>query len=87
MTKQTLDLLREYESRNVAYVDPDGSWPIVWDKVVFRGRPEDGAFVAFYLADGRVVGATLDNRFPHDSISPLSCLIVIASVRWSVAAS
>lgn len=27
-----LDLLRRYESRNVTYVDPDGLWPIVWQR-------------------------------------------------------
>jgi 3-phenylpropionate/trans-cinnamate dioxygenase ferredoxin reductase subunit len=27
-----------------------------WDEVVFRGDPEGGEFVAFWLADGRVVG-------------------------------
>lgn len=27
----------------------------VWDRVVFRGNPADGAFVAFWLRDGRVV--------------------------------
>jgi len=26
----TLDLLRAYESRNVTFIEPDGSWPIVW---------------------------------------------------------
>ena len=26
-----------------------------WDEVVFRGRPQDGEFVAFWLLDGRVV--------------------------------
>ncbi|MEY2428645.1 MAG: 4-aminobutyrate aminotransferase [Verrucomicrobiota bacterium] len=31
-TRQTLDLLRAYESRNVTFLDPDGSWPIVWDR-------------------------------------------------------
>lgn len=31
-TKQTLALLREYESRNVLFTEPDGSWPIVWQK-------------------------------------------------------
>ncbi len=30
--RQTLSLLRKYESRNVTYLDPDGSWPIVWDR-------------------------------------------------------
>jgi 4-aminobutyrate aminotransferase-like enzyme len=29
---QTLNLLREYESRNVTFIDSDGSWPIVWEK-------------------------------------------------------
>ena len=28
----TLEQLRRYESRNVTFVDPDGSWPIVWDR-------------------------------------------------------
>jgi 4-aminobutyrate aminotransferase-like enzyme len=30
--KQTLDLLRRYESRNVTFIEPDGSWPIVWKR-------------------------------------------------------
>ncbi len=31
-TKQTLDLLRAHESRNVVHIEPDGSWPIVWER-------------------------------------------------------
>jgi 4-aminobutyrate aminotransferase-like enzyme len=31
-TKQVLDLLRTYESRNVLFTEPDGSWPIVWER-------------------------------------------------------
>src|SRR5579871_6909801 len=31
-TKPILDLLRDYESRNVTFVDPDGSWPVVWER-------------------------------------------------------
>ena len=31
-TKQTLQLLRDYESRNVLFTEPDGSWPIVWER-------------------------------------------------------
>jgi 4-aminobutyrate aminotransferase-like enzyme len=27
-----LNLLRNYESRNVTFIDPDGSWPIVWER-------------------------------------------------------
>ncbi len=29
---QTLALLRDYESRNVTFLEPDGSWPIVWER-------------------------------------------------------
>lgn len=31
-------------------------WPVPFDDVVFRGDPGEGAFVAFYLAGGVVVG-------------------------------
>lgn len=31
-SQQILDRLRRYESRNVTFLDPDGSWPIVWEK-------------------------------------------------------
>src|ERR1051325_1052306 len=31
-SKQTLDQLRRYESRNITFIDPDGSWPIVWQR-------------------------------------------------------
>ena len=31
-TSQTLALLRAYESRNVTFIEPDGSWPIVWER-------------------------------------------------------
>ena len=30
-TKKVIDLLRDYESRNVMFFEPDGSWPVVWD--------------------------------------------------------
>jgi 3-phenylpropionate/trans-cinnamate dioxygenase ferredoxin reductase subunit len=30
-------------------------WPVPWEEVVFRGKPADGEFVAFYLGDGRVL--------------------------------
>src|SRR4051812_595429 len=29
-TRQTLALLRAYESPNVTFIAPDGSWPMVW---------------------------------------------------------
>jgi 4-aminobutyrate aminotransferase-like enzyme len=31
-TKKIIKLLREYESRNVMFFEPDGSWPIVWER-------------------------------------------------------
>ena len=31
-TKKVIQLLREYESRNVLFIEPDGSWPIVWER-------------------------------------------------------
>lgn len=31
-TRQTLELLAAYESRNVTFLEPDGSWPIVWER-------------------------------------------------------
>jgi 4-aminobutyrate aminotransferase-like enzyme len=30
--RQTLKLLRDHESRNILFVEPDGSWPIVWER-------------------------------------------------------
>ncbi|MEX2409084.1 MAG: oxidoreductase C-terminal domain-containing protein, partial [Rhodovibrionaceae bacterium] len=32
-----------------------------WDEEVLRGTPDDGAFAAFYLRDGRIVMAALAN--------------------------
>ena len=31
-TRQTLALLQRHESRNVTFIEPDGSWPIVWQR-------------------------------------------------------
>ncbi len=31
-TRQILDVLRDYESRNIVFMEPDGSWPIVWER-------------------------------------------------------
>jgi 4-aminobutyrate aminotransferase-like enzyme len=31
-TQETIQILREYESRNVMFAEPDGSWPIVWER-------------------------------------------------------
>ncbi len=31
-SKETLQLLRDYESRNILFIEPDGSWPIIWER-------------------------------------------------------
>jgi 4-aminobutyrate aminotransferase-like enzyme len=31
-SKHILDMLRAYESRNMLHIEPDGSWPIVWER-------------------------------------------------------
>jgi 4-aminobutyrate aminotransferase-like enzyme len=43
-TKTTLQTLRDFESRNVTFMAPDGSWPIVWERA-------KGTFV--WDADGK----------------------------------
>ena len=43
-TPRILQLLRAYESRNVTFIEPDGSWPIVWERA-------KGVYV--WDADGR----------------------------------
>lgn len=36
-------------------------WPVPWDQVVFRGNQSEGAFVAFYLSEGKLVGGATVN--------------------------
>src|SRR5207244_1721714 len=31
-SSRVLKLLRAYESRNITFIEPDGSWPIVWHR-------------------------------------------------------
>ena len=31
-TRQVLEILQRHESRNITFIDPDGSWPIVWER-------------------------------------------------------
>src|SRR5580704_3121145 len=31
-TQKTLHWLRDYESRNVTFIENDGSWPVVWER-------------------------------------------------------
>lgn len=53
-SRRVLDLLRRYESRNVTFIEPDGSWPIVWEKA--RGvrvrDPEGRTYVDLTAAFG-----------------------------------
>jgi 4-aminobutyrate aminotransferase-like enzyme len=41
--QEILQQLRDFESRNVTFIEPDGSWPVVWDRA-------EGVFV--WDADG-----------------------------------
>ncbi len=43
-TEHILGLLHAYESRNITFIDPDGSWPMVWERA--RG-------VSVWDAEGR----------------------------------
>ncbi len=36
-SKRVLDLLQACESRNMLWIEPDGSWPIVWDRAKGTG--------------------------------------------------
>lgn len=31
-TARILQMLRDYESRNVLFIEPDGSWPVIWNR-------------------------------------------------------
>jgi 3-phenylpropionate/trans-cinnamate dioxygenase ferredoxin reductase subunit len=44
-----------------------------WDRVVFRGNPDDGKFIAFWLAEGRVVAGMNANVW--DVTDPIQALI------------
>ena len=46
--------------------------PRTWDRVVFRGNPDDGKFIAFWLADGRVVAGMNANVW--DVTDPIQAL-------------
>ena len=40
---KTIETLHRYESRNVTFIDPDGSWPIVWERAKgMRGWDDAG---------------------------------------------
>jgi 4-aminobutyrate aminotransferase-like enzyme len=77
-TKTILQQLRDFESRNVTFIEPDGSWPIVWERAkdVFVWDADGkkyldltGAFgvAAAGHANPRVVkaGQTQLARLPH----------------------
>lgn len=43
-TRQILNLLRQYESQNITFMEPDGSWPVAWERATG---------VSVWDADGR----------------------------------
>jgi 3-phenylpropionate/trans-cinnamate dioxygenase ferredoxin reductase subunit len=47
-------------------------WQLPWDDVVFRGNPADGAFVAFYMSQGRLTaGANVNVSGVNDHVQRL----------------
>jgi len=47
-------------------------WPVPWSRVAFRSDPADGKYVAFYLADRRVVGgANVNVRGANEHVQAL----------------
>jgi 4-aminobutyrate aminotransferase-like enzyme len=53
-TKETLKLLRDFESRNVLFTESDGSWPIVWERAkdVFVWDADDKKYLDLTAAFG-----------------------------------
>src|SRR6266566_66429 len=45
--RQVLELLKHFESRNVTFIEPDGSWPTVWERA--RGAQVSDADGKKYL--------------------------------------
>jgi 3-phenylpropionate/trans-cinnamate dioxygenase ferredoxin reductase component len=52
-----------------------------WDRIVFRGDPEGRAFVAFWLADGRVVAGLNANVPP---VSDAIAALVTSKARFAI---
>src|ERR1700684_1902332 len=63
-TQKTLSLLRRYESRNVLYTEPDGSWPIVWDRAqgVHVWDPEGRKYLDLTAAFGVAAAGNANPR-------------------------
>lgn len=53
-TSQVLALLARHESRNITFVEPDGSWPIVWSRArgVYVEDPEGRRYLDMTAAFG-----------------------------------
>ena len=66
------DLGMEY----VGNIGPDG-----YDQVVLRGEPEQGAFTAFWLRDGRVLAGMHANDW--DAMDPIRKIVARDSRWWT----
>lgn len=60
----TLELLRKYESRNVTFIDPQGNWPIVWEKAkgVYVWDEHDKKYLDLTAAFGVAAGGHANPR-------------------------
>jgi 4-aminobutyrate aminotransferase-like enzyme len=76
-TEQTLQLLRTYESRNVTFIDPDGSWPIVWERArgVHVWDPEGEKFLDLTGAFGVAAAGHANPRVIQAATKQMSRLL------------
>ena len=80
-TKRTLALLRDYESRNVLFTEPDGSWPIVWERAKgvhvwdAEGKKYLDLTAAFGVADLSYDEVDLAHGLKARTLSPDAALV------------
>lgn len=75
-THQTLALLRAYESRNVTFLEADGSWPIVWKRAkgVHVWDAEDNRYLDLTAAFGVAAAGHANPRVVRAGQSQMAAL-------------
>ncbi len=76
-TRDTLDLLRAYESRNVLFTEADGSWPIVWERAkgVHVWDAEDKKYLDLTAAFGVAAAGHANPRVVEAAKKQLGSLV------------
>jgi 4-aminobutyrate aminotransferase-like enzyme len=75
-TSEILQLLRDYESRNIVHVEADGSWPIVWDRAkgVYVWDTDGKKYLDLTAAFGVTAAGHANGRVIWAGQKQLSCL-------------